>query len=119
MPDFPPEAIQRAAEVRLRQYDSEYSAAHLTWHDFEDDAREMLDACAEALGEHVAGKLAAHRDRYPDIPPHRLSAWRRYFGVAIQVASLAFLTEEDEKRIAARELAAGNFVACDLPEDHA
>jgi hypothetical protein len=40
----PPEAIQAAAEVMLRQYDRQYSSGHLTWRDFADDATEMLEA---------------------------------------------------------------------------
>jgi hypothetical protein len=37
-------AVQAAAEVLLRQYGSEYDASHLTWRDFTDPAREVLEA---------------------------------------------------------------------------
>lgn len=47
---IPDVAIQAAAEVRLRQYDSEYDASHLTWRDFADAAREMLEAALPHLG---------------------------------------------------------------------
>jgi hypothetical protein len=48
MADYPDEAVQRAAEVMLRQYESQYDAPHLTWRDFADSAREILDAAAAA-----------------------------------------------------------------------
>lgn len=48
---IPKAAIQAAAEVRLRQYESEYSAAHLTWKDFADDTRAMLEAAAPHMGK--------------------------------------------------------------------
>jgi hypothetical protein len=47
--DYPDEAVQRAAEVMLRQYETQYDAAHLTWRDFADDARAILDAALPAL----------------------------------------------------------------------
>jgi len=51
MGDCPPEAVQYAAEVMLRQYESQYDAAHLTWHDFADDARAVLGAAASSLAQ--------------------------------------------------------------------
>jgi hypothetical protein len=36
--------VQAAATVRLRQYASEYDATHLSWNDFADEAREILEA---------------------------------------------------------------------------
>jgi|HubBroStandDraft_6_1064221.scaffolds.fasta_scaffold54087_6 type VI protein secretion system component VasF len=51
MSEMPEGAVQAAAEVRLRQYLSEYDASHLTWRDFEQDAREMLEAAAPLLAE--------------------------------------------------------------------
>lgn len=41
-------AVQAAAEVLLRDYESEYSAAHLTWRDFESLARRVLEAVSGA-----------------------------------------------------------------------
>jgi hypothetical protein len=49
--DYPGDAVQRAAEVMLRQYETQYEAAHLTWRDFEGSAREILDAAALPLAE--------------------------------------------------------------------
>jgi hypothetical protein len=46
--DIPPAAVQAAAEVMLRQYESQYEAGHLTWRGFEDDARQILEAAREA-----------------------------------------------------------------------
>lgn len=47
MPDpITDEAIEAAAGVMLRVYDSQYNASHLTWHDFADEAREVLTAAA-------------------------------------------------------------------------
>jgi hypothetical protein len=56
MADYPDEAVQRAAEVMLRQYESQYDAAHLTWRDFADSAREILDAAALP----IAGIVTEH-----------------------------------------------------------
>lgn len=53
---LPDSAIQAAAEVRFRQYESEYSAGHLTWRDFADEVREVLAAAAPAI-------RAAERER--------------------------------------------------------
>jgi DNA-binding PadR family transcriptional regulator len=47
--DLPLEAVRAAAEVRLRQYGSEYSAGHLTWEDFADEVREVLTAALPFL----------------------------------------------------------------------
>lgn len=44
MTDLPSAAIQAAAEVMFRQYESQYSASHLTWRDFSDDAKAVLAA---------------------------------------------------------------------------
>lgn len=49
MSDLPAEAVQAAAEVRLRQYESEYDAARLTWRDFATDMTEVLEAAAPHL----------------------------------------------------------------------
>lgn len=49
-PDLPPEAVQHAAEVMLRQYESMWGAGHLGWREFEDDAREVLAAALPHAG---------------------------------------------------------------------
>lgn len=41
---IPQDAIQAVAQKQLARYESEYSATHLTWHDFEAPAREDLEA---------------------------------------------------------------------------
>lgn len=127
MPEFPPEVIQRAAEVRMRQYESEYSLGPLTWRDFVPEVTEILDAVAEQLGEHCAAAIlarmesdeAGQQERLPrQAGTQRMARTmkRQHFGIAARVASRAFLTEDDMKRIAARELAAGSFVASPAPE---
>jgi hypothetical protein len=60
MADIPPAAVQAAAEVMFRQYESQYNADHLTWRDFEQDAREVLEAAAPHIG---AAAVAAERER--------------------------------------------------------
>ena len=40
MPDIPDEAVQRAAEVMFRQYESQYDVGQQTWRDFADDPSE-------------------------------------------------------------------------------
>lgn len=47
--EVPPEAIQVAAKVRLRQYDSEFNASHLSWHDFTAEVTEELEAAAPLI----------------------------------------------------------------------
>ena len=84
-------------------------------------ARGALEAAALPLGAHVAGKILAHMEAHgpKPLPAEFLAAsrWRRHFRIAAQIASRAFLTGEDEKRLAAEALARGEFVACDLPEE--
>lgn len=41
-------AVQAAAEVLLRDYQSEYDADHLTWRDFAGLARKVLEAAVAA-----------------------------------------------------------------------
>ena len=104
MPDIPRAAVRAAAEVLLRQYESECNAGHLTWRDFEHAAREVLDAAAPALGEHAAQEILAHCDRYAPLDAARLGMWRRHFGIAARVAADALLTADDQKRLAAGAL---------------
>lgn len=116
MPDLPETAIQHCAEVMFRQYESEYNADHLTWRDFADPARAILDAAAADLGEHVAGKILAHMDKYHPAGGSRLNPWRRHFSTAARIAAWAFLTEDDEKRLAAEAVARGDFAVCAIPD---
>jgi hypothetical protein len=40
------DAVEAAARVMFRDYERQYSAGHLTWRDFADDAREILESAA-------------------------------------------------------------------------
>jgi len=121
VPRVPDDAVQAAAEVMLRQYETEFSAPHLTWRDFADPAREILEAAAPALAEAAAQKITGHMESFGPPAPltpadpvgrqHR--AWRRHFGIAARVAAGAFSTREDQLREAAQAIADGNFTACD------
>jgi hypothetical protein len=111
----------------LRQYASEYSASHLTWSDFADDARAILEATAPALADAVVQKITAHKHAYEPEGPliggetaqdQRRRAWRRHFSIAAQVAAGAFSTREDQLREAAQAIAAGNYTACHTREEN-
>jgi hypothetical protein len=125
MPRVPDNAVQAAAEVLLRQYESEYSAPHLTWRDFTGPAREILEAAAPVLAEAVARKIQAHAGRqFPKSDPARVPGqpdrwrtWHRHFGIAARIAAGAFSTREDQLREAAQAIADGRYIACDLRED--
>jgi len=49
--EIPEQAVQAVAERMFRRYESEYSAGHLSWRDFADDARADLEAAAPLLAE--------------------------------------------------------------------
>ena len=53
MTDIPDEAVQRAAEVMFRQYESQYDVGQQTWRDFAEDARAVLEAAAPGRPEPV------------------------------------------------------------------
>jgi len=111
--DYPDSLVRKAAEIRMRQYESEYSLGSATWRDFVPEVTEILDAVTEDLGAAVAAKILAHADEYDPLTPADLTArWRRHFGICSRIAAGAFLSEDDMRRIAAREMAAGNYVAC-------
>lgn len=55
---IPDEAIHLVAERMFRRYESEYSASHLTWRDFADDARADLEAAAPLLERAICRKMA-------------------------------------------------------------
>ena len=124
MPDLPESAVQAAAEVRRRQYDSEFDASHLRWQDFSGEAREILDAAAPVLAGEIARKILAHMEAHgpapeaPGVTRHEVlrRAWRRHFRIAAQVASGAFYTREDQLRLAAQAIERGDFIACNPPE---
>lgn len=113
MPDYPATVYSVAADAIERHvmsgkdYDNPMDSVS-------DLARAALDAVAEQLGEHCASKLRAHAD---DHGRHVGPAWRRYFGIAARVASRAFLTEADLKRLAVEALARGDYAVCQVTED--
>lgn len=53
VPDLPEEAVQAAAEVLYREYDSEFGADHLSWRDFTSTARAALEAAECARHQDV------------------------------------------------------------------
>lgn len=62
-----PESTQAAAEVMLRQYESQYEAGHLTWEDFASDATAVLAAGLGALRQQVQ---QARKDYYDQAIGH-------------------------------------------------
>jgi hypothetical protein len=67
LPEVSEDAVQRAAEVMLRQYDRQYSSGHLTWRNFTDDAREILTAAlAPPPGEMEPTERPPFEGKVPD-----------------------------------------------------
>lgn len=68
MTDLTDDMVERAAREKLRQYDSEHDAdtAGLTWQDFADDTRRILDA---GLGGRVPVDLPEPDARWADGAP--------------------------------------------------
>lgn len=72
--DVPGEAVHAVAETLYRHYDSEYGASHLTWMDFADEARELIQAAAPHLRKAVLAELLgtpeeiAAREAHPRTP---------------------------------------------------
>jgi hypothetical protein len=73
VPDVPDVAVRAAAKVLFRQYESEYSAGHLTWRDFTVPAREILGAAMPAIDAGIRSHLAA------EIDPARLDQLADWF----------------------------------------
>lgn len=125
MPDIPDAAIEAAATARLRLHCAKHPAGRLTWQDFAGEARVMLDAAAQPLGEHCASKILAHAGNGGPRPgpgsgaQSRNRAWRRYFNIAARVAARAFLDDDDMLGLAGQALAKGDYVACGDREDGA
>jgi hypothetical protein len=126
MPDYPPAALRAAADAIERELLS--GTDYVMAQDSDEAlARVALDAAMPFLGEHAAAKILAHMEAHGPRPGSRTGgkpagdaarrAWRRHLGIAARIAARAFLTEEDEKRIAAAALARGDYVACELPEE--
>lgn len=91
MSDIPDEAVQRAAEVMFRQYESQYDASHLTWRDFAADARAVLEAAGRTLAGHIGARILRYSDEHEPQPgsPGYL-AWHQHFTAAAEVATSAF-----------------------------
>jgi hypothetical protein len=109
---YPPQALAAAADA-IRE---EIRASR----DFEIDAlaRAALEAAAPILADAVVQAILAHAERqHPRDPDHVPTAWHRHFSIAARVAAGAFDTREDQLRMAAQALAAGNYMACPVPED--
>ena len=117
MPDVPEEAVRAAVAAYARE-------AYCDGEPIDGDERVIrcvLEAAAPALAEAVAQKILAHMEAHgpwAGLPLYgdARRTWRRHFSIAAQVASLAFSTEDDIKRLAAGALARGDFAACSVPE---
>ena len=117
MPDIPAPALD-AAERAIIEAATDFGHDDIVAGPSGDLARAALEAAVPILAEAVAQKILAHRDNHgPEQHTRGYLSWRRYFTIAAQVASLAFSTEQDLKRMAAEALAPGNYVACPAPED--
>ena len=120
MAEIPQEAVTAAAIAIERELTSgtEYATAP---DSDEALARVALEAAAPVLAEAVARKILAHMEARG---PHDAGfagaslrrAWRRHFQIAARVASFAFSTEDDIKRLAAEAIARGDFAVCAVPE---
>ncbi|MEO3929255.1 hypothetical protein ABGB07_36200 [Micromonosporaceae bacterium B7E4] len=75
---IPAEAIEAAAKVALRRYESEYSVApNVTWRDFVPEVRELVEAVAPILL--AAGRTAAAEDSLVAELVRAAQAWRAQF----------------------------------------
>lgn len=59
--ELPEKAIQPIAEHLWYDYASRYDNVYLTWEDFKGTARELLEAVAPILAEHIASLIEARR----------------------------------------------------------
>jgi hypothetical protein len=121
VPDIPGPIVQSALAAYARE-------AYCDGEPIEGDERvirRVLEEVAPAMADHVAQKITAHKYAHEPKGPliggksaeeHRRRTWRRHLGIAAQVASLAFSTEEDIKRAAAAALNRGDFAACYLDD---
>ena len=63
--------VQAMAEMLLANYASEYSADHLSWRDFEAEARGLLDAVAPAIAARALREAAERAYDESPVPPGR------------------------------------------------
>lgn len=111
MPDCPPEILAAAADPIAEMFPG------LGLPTARKIAAVALDAAAPLLADAVAGKLLAHMEIHgPRDQGTRKRTWRRHFRAAAQVASLAFTTEDEQKRQAWQALAREHSAACPAPE---
>jgi hypothetical protein len=76
----------------------------------------LADACAKAILQHMEDHgLPMHVDLPADAAVRR-NMRRIHFTTAARVAASAFSTDEEMKRQAAEALAAGDYIACQIPE---
>lgn len=91
--EIPEAAVQAAAEVLYRDYESEYNASHLTWRDFAGQARQVLTAAASAApppaGRDALEQLAAK--------------WKQEADDANPAAGLPSPAQEQARRAAVRQ----------------
>jgi hypothetical protein len=123
MPDVPEAAIQAAAIAIERELMSgkDYPMAQ---DSDEALARAALEAAAPLLADACATAILGHMEAHgpapasPGVTRHETMrrAWRRNLRIAAQVASVAFSTEDDKKRIVAEALVRGDAVVCNPPE---
>jgi hypothetical protein len=60
LPEIPEAAVQAAAEVLFRDYESQYAADRLTWRDFAALARQSLEAALPHLRPGMATEWGVH-----------------------------------------------------------
>jgi hypothetical protein len=78
--DIPAKAVEAAALVRLRQYDGEYDASHLTVADFAEDVAEMLTAAAPHIRADERARVVAEVDAALD-DNQAMTQWAKRRGV--------------------------------------
>ena len=114
MPEVPDAAVEAAVEAVLKQpgLAAEDLRPWVKWI-----STTVLEAAAPVMAEAVAQRILAHMDAHGPQAGTPLGgqvrrAWRRHFGIAAQVAALAFSTPEDVKRMAAEAIGRGDYLAC-------
>lgn len=111
MPDYPQAALAAASRAISEEMGNSRAIEP------DEMARAALDAAVPLLAASVAEKLLAHMEVHgPRDQGTRKRTWRRHFRAAAQVASLAFITEGEQKRQAWEALAREYSAACSAPE---
>jgi hypothetical protein len=113
MPDVPAEAVRAAMARRADLLSDRPDPTALS---DETLTRLMLEAAAPILAQHVAARILAHMEAC-DLEAIRRGhpiprGWRRDLRIAAQVATLAFNTDEDNKRLAAEAVQRGEVAGC-------